>query len=692
MNGASEAVGNLKTALAHTEHLLKQQPALAAEQAAEILRAMPNQPVATLFLGMAQRLAGDPERAIQTLERLCTAVPTWAAAHYQLALAYGEHGRGDDAVAGLGRAVELEPGAGDAWRALGDHLTAIGDGAGADAAYAQQIRCATNNPRLLEAASALCDNKLAPSETILREYLVQYPTDVAAIRMLAEVAGRLGRYGDAEKLLTRCLELSPSFRAARHNYAIVLHRQQQHGAALTEISTLLVDEPRNPGYRNLKAAILAAIGDYAESIELYAAVLADYPRQFKGWMSYGHALKTAGRAEESIAAYRRATTLAPHFGEAYWSLANMKTFRFTTEEIATLRRQLARTELDAEDRFHFEFALGKALEDAREYEASFAHYERGNQLRRRLIQYDPDETSDHASRSIAMLTREFFASRAGYGSDAQDPIFIVGLPRSGSTLIEQILSSHSLVEGTMELPDIRRMARGLGERKLRTDRSRYPEVLASLSADECRALGERYLAETRVQRKTDAPYFIDKMPNNFEHLGLIHLILPNAKLIDARRHPLACCFSGFKQHFARGQEFTYGLTDIGRYYRDYVTLMAHVDRVLPGRVHRVIYESMVEDTEAETRRLLDYCGLDFEQECLRFYENERAVRTASSEQVRQPIFKDGVDHWRNYEPWLGPLETTLGAVLDAYPSVPQLEQLLTDMQLKKTTGMGSEAS
>jgi hypothetical protein len=337
-----------------------------------------------------------------------------------------------------------------------------------------------------------------------------------------------------------------------------------------------------------------------------------------------------------------------------------------------MQAQLRRNDLSEEDRFHFHFSLGKAFEDARDYATSFEHYDRGNRLRREMVQYEADETSQHVRRSKQLLTPEFFAAREGWGSSAPDPIFIVGLPRAGSTLLEQILSSHPSVEGTMELPDIIEMARSLGGGRARGEASKYPDVLAELAIDQLRALGDQYIANTRIQRKTDAPFFIDKMPNNFAHIGLLQLILPRAKIIDARRHPLGCCFSGFKQHFARGQHFTYGLDDIGRYYRDYVELMAHFDAVLPGRVHRVIYETLVDDTEQEVRRLLDYCGLPFDARCLRFYENDRAVRTASSEQVRRPIYRDGVDHWQHYEPWLEPLKRALGPVLESYPAVPEM--------------------
>jgi hypothetical protein len=331
-----------------------------------------------------------------------------------------------------------------------------------------------------------------------------------------------------------------------------------------------------------------------------------------------------------------------------------------------MRTQLARTDLAEDERVHFEFAAGKAFEDAKSYDVSFQHYAQGNTLRRAQLGYDADRTSARVRRCREILTTEFFEQRRGYGAQAPDPIFIVGLPRAGSTLLEQILASHSAVEGTMELPDLISIARQLTAAS--GGGTRFPESLATLSAAECRALGEQYIGQTRIQRKTGAPFFIDKMPNNFAYAGFIQLVLPNAKIIDARRHPLGCCLSVFKQHFARGQGFAYDLGDLGRYYRDYVALMSHFDTVLPGRIHRVIYETMVDNTEAEVRRLLDYCGLPFEERCLRFYDNARAVRTASSEQVRQPIFRDAMEHWRHYEPWLGPLKSALGPVLESYPA------------------------
>jgi tetratricopeptide (TPR) repeat protein len=672
VSAEAEPVGTIEVALNHTARLLGRDPKMAAEQAIEILKVAPGHPPATLLLGVARRLGGLTEAALEILEPLAVAHPNWAAAQYEQALALIAAGRSEAAVACLRRAVALKPDMADAWRTLGDQLTVIEDAAGADAAYAQHIRASTKDPRLLAAGAALCENQIPQAEALLRAHLKQFPTDVAAIRMFAEVAARLRRFQDAENLLLRCLELAPGFAAARHNYAVVLFRQNRPAEALRETEVLLAAEPQNPGFRNLHAAILAKLGDLAESIGIYAQLVESYPQQPKIWMSYGHALKTNGREADSVAAYEKSIELQPGLGEAYWSLANLKTVRFTPAQMEAMRAQLARAELGDQDRLHLHFSMGKALEDAGCYAESFEHYASGNRIRRAGIRYSADDITAQIQRSKALFSAEFFAQRRGYGHPSAEPIFIVGLPRAGSTLIEQILASHSQVEGTMELPDIPMLARSVTQTARQSQgEARYPDVLAELEERDCRSLGERYLEGTRIQRKSAAPFFIDKLPNNFAHVGLIHLVLPNAKIVDARRHPLGCCFSGFKQHFARGQNFTYGLEDIGRYYHDYVELMAHFDAVLPGKVHRVFYESMVEDTETQVRHLLEYCGLPFEAACLRFYENERAVRTASSQQVRQPIFRTGLEQWHRYEPWLQPLKTALGPVLDTYPRVPE---------------------
>jgi tetratricopeptide (TPR) repeat protein len=613
----------------------------------------------------------EPRAAIAALEKALKLSPFAAEALLEKGLAEAAAGESRRALNSVAHALSLKSDFVNAWRALADELMRAGDEEAAGKAYASHVTAATKDPDLLKAGQALAEGKLAIAERQLKQYLMRAPTDVAAIRMLAELAARIGRYVDAENLLERCVELAPDFDAARHNLAIVALRQGRAEKSIAEVERLLGRNARDPGYRTLYCAALSRIGDYDKALPHYRALLADHPRQSKTWLSFGHALKTVGKQTESISAYRKSIELQPSLGEAYWSLANLKTVRFSDDDIKEMTAQLERDDLNEDDRLHLHFALGKALEDAALYEESFGHYAEGNRLRRKGIPYDADETTAHVRRNRAFFTPAFIAERSGWGSPAPDPIFIVGLPRAGSTLVEQILSCHSAVEGTMELPDVIGIARRLGGRQRKSEASKYPEVLATLDEGQLRSLGEQYLAQTRIQRKTGAPRFIDKMPNNWAHVGLIHLMLPNAKIVDARRHPMSCCFSGFKQHFARGQHFTYGLEDIGRYYRDYVGLMAHFDEVLPGRVHRVIYERMVEDTETEVRRLLEYCGLPFEDACLRFYENDRAVRTASSEQVRQPIYRDAVEQWRHYEQWLVPLEAALGPVLGAYPAAPE---------------------
>lgn len=535
-----------------------------------------------------------------------------------------------------------------------------------DEALAASVR----DPRLMQAGLALVEGQLAVAERLLRPHLKEKPTDIAAIRMMAELAGRLGRYKDSETLLRRALELAPGFTAARANLATILYRQNRPTEAIEVLDTLLDEQPENAAHQNLKAAALGRIGGFEEAIGIYEAVLARFPEQPKIWMSYGHVLKTVGRLEDGIAAYRRALAVAPTLGEVWWSLANLKTVRLDPADIAAMTAALAAPGLSREDLFHLHFALGKAYDDSGDPGPAFTHYAEGNRLRRELIGYDADETTRDVDRAIALFTPAFFAEREGLGCPAPDPIFILGMPRSGSTLLEQILASHPEVEGTMELPDLPALVKRLGGRARRSDEGAYPEVLAELDPAALRALGEEYLERARIHRKTDKPFFIDKLPNNWAHIGLIHLILPNAKIVDARRHPLDCGFSNFRQHYARGQGFSYSLADMGHYYSDYVRLIAHFDRALPGRVHRVIHERLIEHPEPSIRALLDALALPFDPACLSFHENRRAVRTASSEQVRRPINRDGMDQWRPYEAHLGPLKDALGPVLDAYPEAP----------------------
>ena len=507
---------------------------------------------------------------------------------------------------------------------------------------------------------ALNENRLDVAERLLKPHLKQDPFDVRAIRMLAELAARIGRWSDAENLLRRAIELAPGWTSAKANLALVLGRMGRPNEAMQLLEHVFEEEPEDLGHWNLKAATLGRLGEFEQAIGLYEEVLSRSSNQPGVWLSYGHMLKTIGRQAEGVAAYRKAIALRQSLGEAWWSLANLKTVKFDHSDLAAMEQALKSPDLTEEDRFHLDFALGKALHDAGRAEEAYAHYAAANALRLNSQPYRPDEISATVERCIARFTAEAFAERSG-GCETPDPIFIVGMPRAGSTLIEQILASHSLVEGTSELPDIPALSRKPGP---------YPKGILEASAGERRALGEDYLKRAGVQRRTTRPFFVDKLPNNWLFVPFIHLVLPNAKIIDARRHPLGCCMSNFRQHFARGQAFTYDLAHLGRYYADYVRLMAHVDRVLPGRVHRVIYERMVEDTESEVRRLLGHCGLNFEPQVMEFYKTERAVRTASSEQVRRPIYREATDEWRAYEAHLGPLKSALGEVLSSYPESP----------------------
>ena len=668
--------------MAHANQLLDADPSLAAEQAREILSAVPNYPPAQLLLAVSQFRQGDLSDALERLEKIVSAQGKWADAHFEYALVLADAGKGDAAISMLEKTVELKPKHTQAWRHLADHLIAVGQPARADDAYAKHIQNSTQDPNLQRAAAAMVEEDVPTAERILKEHLKKVPTDVPAIRMLAEIAVRVGENEAAENLLLRCLDLVPSFNPARYNYAVLLHRRNKSMQALQEVERLLETEPRSPAYRNLCAVLLSRVGEYPRSSKIYKELLDEYPANSKVWLSYGHVLKTEGRQDDCIEAYRESIVRDPKFGEAYWSLANLKTFRFDDNDLISMRTQLADSALDDKDsddsnRLHFHFSLGKAFEDSGQFQKSFEHYEQGNLLHNQSIRYDADKNTARAQRLKGSFNQSFFDDRSGMGCKTPDPIFIVGMPRSGSTLLEQILSSHSQVEGTTELPEIISIAKALREqgnasKDIDEDVS-YDEVLTALTPDELIELGERYMENTRIHRKTDRPFFIDKMPNNFLHIGLIQLILPNAKIIDARRHPMACCFSNFKQYYARGQSFSYSLGDMGRFYHDYVDLMAHYDKVLPEKIHRVIYERTVADTENEVRKVLDYCGLPFEEGCLRFFENKRPVRTASSEQVRQPIYKAGVDQWLNYESWLESLETALGPVLERYPEVPEFK-------------------
>jgi tetratricopeptide (TPR) repeat protein len=659
------ASGSLAEAVERAAALLATDPAGAEQQATAILNQAPGDPRARLILASARRRQGDAQTALSLLEPLVQAFPNAARTRFEVGMCLAALGRMPGAIEALRKAVSLDPQIAEAWRALGDLLFMKGDVRAAEAAFAQHTRASVRDPRLAPIAASIFSGRINDAESQLHRHLTANPDDPEALALLADIFVRQSRRAHAEAALEKCVALAPDFDGARFSYAHILYQRQKATEALPHVEHLLARAPRDAAYRNLMAACLTLVGEYERVNAIYEDLLADYDQQPKIWLNYGHTLRTVGRRDDAIAAYRRCIDLAPDLGDAYWSLANLKVETFSADQREVMQAQLRRPDLADEDRLHLHYALGKALEDEGEAEASFAHYVRGAEIRRRGVPYRAQDTTVLMERTKALFTPEFLAARAGSGDPAPDPMFIVGLPRAGSTLVEQILASHSQVEGTMELPDLGLIAHDL-DRDARRRGGRYPDVLAALAPADFAALGGRYLETTRIHRKLGRPFYIDKMPNNFQHVGLIHLILPNARIIDARRHPMASCFSAFKQHFAEGQDFTYDLTDLGLYYRDYVALMAHFDAVLPGRVHRVIYEDMVEDPEGQIRRLLDYCGLPFEEGCLNFHKNDRAVRTVSSEQVRRPIFREGLDQWRRYEPWLKPLEAALGPALETW--------------------------
>ena len=659
------ATPGLTTEIARASALLATDPAQAERRARDLLRTTPKDPRALLILGSALRRRGEFAGARALLEPLGRAYPQAALTQYELGLAAIGLGDPSEGALALRRAVGLKPDLAEGWKALGDALFAAGDAGGAKAAFKAHVRASVADPALADAAQALFVDDAARAERLLQAHLKARPDDVAARQMLAQAWLLMGERHAAQALLETCLEAEPGRDGARFQLAEVLFHQQEALAAIGHLKALLSREPGEPAYRNLLAACLGMVGDYEPAISIYDGLIADYPKHPEIWLNRGHALRTVGRRDAAVDAYRQCLALAPGLGEAYWSLANLKTPQATAGLEPAMVDQLARADLADDDRLHLHYALGKTLEDRGEAGAAFAQYAAGAGLRRKTLRYDAEATTALTARSIGLFTPAFFQARAGAGSTSDAPIFIVGLPRSGSTLIEQILASHSRVEGTMELPDIALLAQGLMQRT-GGGAAAYPELLASLDAGQRSALGEAYIARTLVQRKSGRPLFIDKMPNNFHHIGLIQLILPQARIIDARRHPMGSGFSAFKQHFAHGHAFSYDLTDLGRYYRDYVALMDHVDAALPGRIHRVIYEDMVEDTERQVRRLLDHCGLAFEPGCLTFHENSRAVRTVSSEQVRRPIFREGLEQWRAFEPWLEPLRTALGPAAERW--------------------------
>lgn len=534
------------------------------------------------------------------------------------------------------------------------------------------------NRILAQAADALAENRADLAESQISRFLDRRPDDAAALNLMADVARRFQRFEQAEQLLLRCRAQAPGCAGYRFDYAVILRRVGKPEQALAELNELLKGEPGNPLFLDQKAKVLHDLGRDAEAIVFRRELLEKYPASPEVWLGYGDSMRLAGHPDQCVAAFRKALELSPAWGKIYARLADLRGYRFTEDDIRWLEEQLAVPGLSADDRAGLHFALGNAFGDQKLYPKSFDNYAKANALRRLSVDAGTGtgtgtgKLAMHISNCQSVFTEQFFRERSGWGCSSDAPIFIVGLPRSGSSLLEQILSTHTAIEGLGELPDLIVIAeRLISVANAGRSSLAYAEALHSLGADDCRSLGERYLELTCRRRKPGRPYFTDKSLKNFEHVGLIQLILPNAKIIDTRRHPLDCGWSCFKSHLRGGQAFSHRLADIGRHYSEYVRLMAHFDRVLPGRVHRMIYEDLIANPGAEIRRLFGYVQLPFEEACLSFHENKRAVATLSAEQVRMPLYRSGMGQWRPYEPWLGPLREALGPVLDAYPDAPE---------------------
>jgi tetratricopeptide (TPR) repeat protein len=627
--------------------------ALVAAQALAV--AAPRNRDVLYLIAANQRCLNRISDALETLECLEQHHPRFSLLYQERGHCYVSLRDAPRAIDAFLRGVNLNPALLASWSMLERLYRMVGDVKNA-AAAAEQVSALQRLPHeVIQAGSLFSDGELSSAAKILREYQLKSGDHAEALRLLGRIEHQRNALDDAERLLEGALKLAPDYRAARLDLARILIDRQKYLQAYEEISVLLRLEPGNKDYLSLSAAASAGLGRHEQAIAVYRRLLAVSPESANLHVALGHCLKSVGRQEEAVASYK-AAAIRPGFGDAWWSLANLKTYRFSLDEIACMRAQEATPAADPVDRYHLCFALGKAHEDRNEYEESWRFYERGNRLKNAESRYHPDITETNTRKQIEVCTAPFFAARAGVGVPERDPIFIVGLPRSGSTLLEQILASHSQVEGTQELPDIQRIVSGL---------QGYPDVVGDLGPEDFHRLGELYMAGTRPYRH-DKPFFIDKMPNNFRHIGLIHLMLPNATIIDVRREPMACCFSNLKQLFASGQEFTYSVENIARYYRTYLDLTRHWDAVLPGRILRVCYEDVVEDLAGNVQRILEFCGLEFEPACVDFYRTVRSVSTASSEQVRQPIFHQGLFQWRNYEPWLVELKECLGDALLRY--------------------------
>jgi tetratricopeptide (TPR) repeat protein len=626
----------------------------------------PLQRDALLLTAVAQRFSGQVADALGTLERLEQHHPGYSRLHEERGNCFVFLKQAEAAIGAFSRAVSLNHALPHSWSMLEGLYRMTGNAQAQNMAAAQAATLRKLPPEVVTATGLFLDGDLDQAERMIRSFLLSHGNEIEAMRLLARIGTARRVFDDPEILLAAVLQLAPDYHVARAEYAEVLIELHRYNEARDQLERLMREDPEHRSYlQSLYATAAVGLGEHERAIELYRELHQGTPADADLHLSIAHALKTLGRRDEAVASYRQAASCRPGFGDAYWSLANLKTYRFTDVELQEMKKFHADASLPPVDRYHLCFALGKALEDRHEFAESFRYYQEGNALKRAESNYRPELIERNTKLQIEVCTPDLFLRNKGAGAPNPDPIFIIGLPRSGSTLLEQILASHSQVEGTQELPNVQQMANNLRGRDPDPSNPRYPRVLTEMTADELRALGEKYLVDTRVYR-TGKPYFIDKMPNNFRHLGLIHLMLPRAKIIDARREPLACCISNLKQLFAKGQEFTYSVDDIARYYRTYLELMRHWDDVLPGSVLRVHHEDVVDNLEFQVRRILEFCGLPFEPACIEFYKTERSVRTASSEQVRQPINRDGVEQWKNFEPWLQPLKDSLGDALTRY--------------------------
>jgi tetratricopeptide (TPR) repeat protein len=622
-----------------------------------------------LLVAVALRWLGRIPDALSTLATLEHRHPRFSRLHEERGHCFVFLKRAPEAIAAFLEAVNINHALPSSWSMLEGLYRLTGQTENAAMAASHMATLKHLPPEVVTATGLFADGDLEAAESLIRGFLLKHGDHVEAMRLLARIGILHKVFDDAELLLAAVLERAPNYRAARREYADVLVELHKYPEARRQLDRLLAEEPENRLFKQLYATVAAGLGEQPRAIELYGELLTGTAADADLHLWIAHAQKTLGRRQDAIDSYHRASACRADFGDAYWSLANLKTYRFTEAERVQMRAAESAPGTGSVDRYHLCFALGKALEDEGDFARSFRYYQTGNALKRAESRYRADIIETNTRQQIEVCTNEFFAGRRGWGTAEPDPIFIVGLPRSGSTLIEQILASHSRIEGTQELANVQQIVAALRGRDPDLNHSRYPRVLAQLERGDFAALGRQYLDGARVYRGGKGgpvPFFIDKMPNNFRHLGLIHLMLPNARIIDARREPVACCFSNYKQLFAQGQEFTYSFEDIARYYRTYLELMRHWGDVLPGKILRVHHEDVVEDIERAVGRILDFCGLGFEPQCVEFHKTERSIRTASSEQVRQPLYRDGLDQWRNFAPYLEPLERALGDAIDRY--------------------------